>query len=273
MMQKVFSKRNRIILFELVKTDFKLRYQGSFLGVLWSLLKPLMLFAVMYVVFVHFLKFTDGTKSYPVVLLLGISLWSFFTEATGVAMQSVVGRGDIMRKIHFPKGIIVMSSMLSASISLLINLLVVIIIAILTGIQFTANVIYVPLSLVQLFLLTLGLSLLLSTLYVKFRDISPIWEVVTQVIFYAMPIIYPLSMLADRAVAGYPVQQLVMLNPIAQTIQDIRHNLIAPDTVPTTWQVVQNPYLAIVPIIMTILICVIGGYFFAKHSKRFAEMV
>ncbi|MBS7346767.1 MAG: ABC transporter permease, partial [Candidatus Sacchiramonaceae bacterium] len=129
----ILDKKNRVLLYELVKTDFKLRYQGSFLGVLWSVLKPLMLFAVMYTVFVRFLKFTDGTPTYPIVLLLGISLWSFFTEATSVGMQSIVGRGDILRKINFPKYIIILSAMASSLISLSIYLLVVIIFGLFTG--------------------------------------------------------------------------------------------------------------------------------------------
>ena len=98
------------LLKELVKTDFKLRYQGSILGILWSVLKPLALFIVMYTVFVRFLKFTDGTPTFPIVLLLGISLWSFFSEATSVGMRAIVDRGDILRKINFTKVIIVLST-------------------------------------------------------------------------------------------------------------------------------------------------------------------
>jgi ABC-2 type transport system permease protein len=147
----LFDKRNRVILYELVKTDFKLRYQGSFLGIVWSVLKPLLLFAVMYTVFVSFLKFTDGTPQYPIVLLLGISLWSFFTEATNVGMNSIVGRGDILRKINFPKYIIILSAMMSSLISLGINLVVVIIFALLSGISFTPLVVLVPLSIKQAF--------------------------------------------------------------------------------------------------------------------------
>ena len=170
-----FNKKNRILLYELVKTDFKLRYQGSALGVLWSVLKPLMLFAVMYVVFVKFLKFTDGTPTYPIALLLGISLWSFFTEATTVGMQSIVGRGDILRKINFPKYIIILSSMFSALISLFINIIVVLIFAIFTGVKLSWLVLWLPMNFVQLFVLALGISLFLSTLYVKFRDIGHIY--------------------------------------------------------------------------------------------------
>ena len=98
-----------VVFKELVKTDFQLRYQGSFLGMVWSVLKPLMLFAVMYVVFVKFLKFSDGTPTFPISLLCGTCLWSFFSESTSMGMQSIVGRGDLLRKVHFPNYIIVAS--------------------------------------------------------------------------------------------------------------------------------------------------------------------
>ena len=269
----LLDKKNRVLLYELVKTDFKLRYQGSFLGILWSVLKPLMLFAVMYMVFVKFLKFTDGTFQYPIVLLLGISLWSFFTEATSVGMQSIVGRGDILRKISFPKYIIILSAMMSSLISLAINLVVVVIFALVRGIDFTPLVLLTPISILQLFVLAFGLALILSTLYVKFRDIGPIWEVILQVVFYSMPIIYPISQVANITVLGIEAQKLMMLNPIAQTIQDVRRNLISPETVPTAWQIQDNIFIALIPVMLTILIVIIGALYFHRNSKRFAEIL
>lgn len=269
----VLSKQNRVLLYELVKTDFKLRYQGSFLGIVWSVLKPLLLFAVMYMVFVHFLKFTDGTPQYPIVLLLGITLWAFFSEATSVGMQSIVGRGDILRKINFPKYIIILSAMTSSLISLSINLVVVIIFALATGIQFTGLALLAPINILQLFILAFGCSLILSTLYVKFRDIGHIWEVVAQILFYATPIFYPLTMVAGRELFGVSVSQLIMLNPLAQTIQDARHNLISPTTVPTTWEVQTNAIAMAVPLIITALILGIGIWYFSRNSKRFAEIM
>jgi ABC-2 type transport system permease protein len=132
----ILSRRNRILLRELVVTDFKLRYQGSVLGYLWSLLKPLMLFAILYVVFVHFLRFGVGLDHFAVSLLLGIVLWSFFTEATSQGMQAIVGRGDLIRKINFPKYIIVISATISALINLLFNLVVVLVFMIIDGVDF-----------------------------------------------------------------------------------------------------------------------------------------
>ena len=267
----LLNKKNRVLLYELVKTDFKLRYQGSFLGILWSVLKPLLLFAVMYTVFVRFLKFTDGTETYPLVLLLGISVWTFFSEATNVGMQSIVSRGDILRKINFPKYIVILSSMMSALISLGINLGVVVLFMLFSGFDITVNVIFLPLNIIQLFLLAFGLALLLSTLYVKFRDISHIWDVVMQILFYATPIIYPLTQIVDVKFLGIAAQNIIMLSPIAQVIQDIRHNLVSPENVPTVWDVQTNFWVAIIPIVLTALIITIGAIVFKKNSKKFAE--
>lgn len=261
-------KYSRNLLSELVKTDFKLRYQGSILGVLWSVLKPLALFIVMYFVFVRFLKFTDGTPTFPIVLLLGISLWSFFSEATAVGMRSIVDRGDILRKINFPKTIIVLSTTTGSLISLAINIGVVIVFALFSGVQFTWWVLLVPIFVIQIYALAIGLSFILSALYVKYRDIGHIWDVLLQALFYATPIIYPITMVSTN----FPeIAKIMMLSPITQPIQDIRRNLIAPDTVPTTWSMIDQWYIAIIPIVLTIIILIVGVIYFNKHSKSFAE--
>ncbi len=267
-----------IILRELVKTDFLLRYQGSFLGIAWSVLKPLMLFCVMYVVFVKFLRFSDGTDSFPLVLLLGISMWNFFTESTTMGLCSITTRGDLLRKINFPKYIIVVSATINALICMSINLGVVIIACILSGVQFTVNVFWLPINLLQLYLLSLGVALLLSTLNVYFRDAQHIWEVVLQGLFYATPIIYPLSMVEQKLgeVApgvGLLIEKLMLLNPAAQIIQDIRHNLIAPATTPTIWTLSDNVFFQMIPVALTFALLLWGVHVFRKYSPKFAEVM
>ncbi len=267
-----------IILKELVKTDFLLRYQGSFLGIAWSVLKPLMLFCVMYVVFVKFLRFSDGTDTFPLVLLLGISMWNFFTESTTMGLCSITTRGDLLRKINFPKYIIVVSATINALICMSINLGVVIVACILSGVQFTVNVFWLPINLVQLYLLSLGVALLLSTLNVYFRDAQHIWEVVLQGLFYATPIIYPLSMVEQKLgeVApgvGLLVEKLMLLNPAAQIIQDIRHNLIAPATTPTIWTLSDNIFFQMIPVALTFALLLWGVHIFRKYSPKFAEVM
>lgn len=265
-----------VVLKELVKTDFKLRYQGSFLGVAWSVLRPLMLFCVMYVVFAKFLRMSDGTPTYPVVLLLGISTWQFFGEATATGLRAVVDRGDLLRKIHFPNYIVVVSATIGALISLGINLLVVVIFAIFSKIQFTWRVLLLPLNFIELYVLALGAALLMATMYVYFRDIAHLWEVLQQVLFYSIPVIYPLSMVMDNDSLGkwgLIIAKIQLLNPIAQTIQDIRHNLIAPETQPTVWTLVGNPLIAVIPVILAFLLLALGVHVFRKHNRKFAEVM
>lgn len=265
-----------VVLKGLVKTDFKLRYQGSFLGIAWSVLQPLMLFCVMYLVFAKFLRMSDGTPTYPVVLLMGISSWQFFGEATSMGLRSIVDRGDLLRKIHFPNYIVVASATIGSLISLGINFIVVLIFALFNHVQFTWRVALLPLNFLELYILALGFALILGTMYVYFRDISHIWDVFQQVLFYAMPVIYPLSMVIDNQSLGTwgpLIAKIQLLNPIAQTIQDIRHNFIAPDTQPTVWTLIDNPALRMVPLVLAVLILAIGVVVFRKHNRKFAEVM
>lgn len=261
-----------IVLKEMVRTDFKLRYQGSFLGIAWSVLKPLMLFCVMYVVFVKFLKFTDGTPTFPLVLLLGISLWNFFAEATNMGLTAIVGRGDILRKIHFPNYIIVVSATVGALISLAINMCVVLVFCIFNQVHVTWNVLWLPLNFIEFYALALGTALLLAALNVYFRDMQHIWEVLMQVFFYATPIIYPLSLVTEKT--NNPIfAKIMLLSPPAQIIQDIRHNLIAPDTTPTVWKEISNWGIRLIPVALTFFILWLGIHIFRKYSQKFAEVL
>ena len=259
-----------VVLKELVKTDFKLRYEGSFLGIAWSVVQPLMLFAVMYTVFVRFLKFTDGTPTFPIVLLLGITLWNFYAEATSMGMTSIVSRGDLLRKIHFPNSIVVISATVGSLISLGINLVVVLIFSVFTGVHFTWRVLLVPLGIIQLYALALGTALLLSSLFVYFRDVAHIWDVVLQAMFYAIPVIYPIQMVTAISPT---FAKLLLLNPVAQVIQDIRHNLIAPDTTPTVWSFVNSLWIKSIPVLLTVVLLAVGIQVFRKLSSQFAEIM
>ena len=245
-----------VVFKELVKTDFQLRYQGSFLGMVWSVLKPLMLFAVMYVVFVKFLKFSDGTPTFPISLLCGTCLWSFFSESTSMGMRAIVDRGDLLRKIHFPNYIIVASTTMGSMISLGINLVVVILFGFFAHAHYTWRILLVPLSIIQLYCLGLGVALLLGSLYV----------------FYATPIIYPISMVAQNKEFSWAAD-ILMLNPTTQTIMDIRHNLLSPEYVPTVWTMVDNKLLCLLPYVLSAVILWLGIHVFRKYSAKFAEVL
>ena len=256
----------------LVKTDFKLRYQGSFLGVAWSVVKPLLMFCVMYLVFARFLRMSDGTPTYPVVLLLGISSWQFVTDTTNVGLRALVDRGDLLRKIHFPNYIVVVSASMGALISYGINLLVVLLFAVVNRVQFTWRVVLLPLNFVELYCITIGWTLIMATMYVYFRDIAHIWDVFSQLLFYATPIIYPLTYVFQRGGIYARLGSLELLNPWAQTIQDIRHNFIA-QTQPTIWTQFSNWGIRLIPLIITAFILWLGIFVFRKYEKHFAEVM
>ena len=264
-------KNNRVLLKELTKTDFKLRYQGSILGYLWALLRPLMMFAILYLVFGRLLKFGSDIPHYPVYLLAGTTLWSFFTECTNQGIQSIVLRGDLIRKVSFPKYIVVVSATLTAVINLLINMMVVIIFAFLDGVTPTWGWLLIPFVLFEFYVLALGISFLLGAINVKYRDITSIWDVISQALFYAVPIIYPLSMIT---VTSALAAKIILLNPIAQAIQDVRYLLVTTETT-TTWNFISddNFIIKLIPVVITIIFLIWGSWYFRKKSKRFAEEI
>ena len=267
MLERIFSKQNRALLSELVRTDFKLRYQGSVLGYAWSLLRPLLIFIILYVVFVRFLKVGGDTPHFPIYLLLGIVIWNFFNEMTVLSTTSIVGRGDLIRKIRIPRWIIIVSSSLSALINLSLNLVVV---AVFMAINRVGVLDTLPLLVVVLFeayVFALGISLFLSALFVKFRDVSYIWEVALQAGFYLTPILYPLS-----RITNVTLQKLIMLNPMSQIIQDARYTTITHSSL-TIYKVFQGGYYMFIPFIIVIVILASGLLYFRKESRYFAENI
>ena len=265
--KNIFSKKNIILLKELVRTDFKLRYQNSTLGYAWSLLRPLFLFLILYIVFVKFLKLGGDIHNYPVYLLLGIVMWTFFTEITTQSIASVVGRGDLIRKIKIPRWIIIVSVSVSALINLFLNLIIVAIFMIINKVTPSLTMLLFPFVIIEIYVFSLGLSLWLSALYVKYRDISYIWEILMQGLFYLVPILYPLSLISQVW-----MQKIVLLNPIAQAIQAGRYVLISRETV--TFEKVFDGYtLLLVPFTIIAVILVTGILYFRKESKYFAENI
>lgn len=265
---RVWERRNLVLLKELTKTDFKLRYQGSVLGYLWALLRPLMMFAILYVVFAKLLRFGGDIPHYPVYLLTGTVLWSFFTECSQQGIQAMVGRGDLIRKISFPKYIVTVSTTLTAVINLLINLVVVIIFALINGVTPSWSWLLVLPLIFELYLLALGISFLLGSVNVKYRDIGSIWDVLIQALFYAVPIIYPIAMVAETSTWAAKV---ILLNPIAQVIQDVRWSLITPATVTTSGFV--GVWAELVAMGIVLVVFIIGALVFRRRSRFFAEEI
>ncbi len=263
-MKDLFSKRNKAFLRQLVLTEFKIRYQGSFLGYIWSLIKPLLLFIVLYFVFTQIFRFGDDFENFETYLLLGIVLWTFFVEATVGGQGSIVGRGDMIRKVSVPKFAVVLSMSISALINLLLNLVVVFIFIFFTGVDIGPRIVFLPLFLIELFILATICSYILGTLYVKFRDISYIWEVVLQMLFYATPIIYPLMIIENVF-----TQKLLLLNPLAHIIQGAREVTITQQT--TTGYELMGYIGDIVPLVIIVVAGAFAYWLFNKESPDFAE--
>ncbi len=256
-----------VLLRQLVKTDFKLRYQGSILGYVWSLLKPLALFTILLFVFSNFFRVGNEIEHFPQYLLLGIVVWTFFAEAAGNSLSSIVARGDLLRKINFPSSVIVLSTSFSALINFLINMLVVFTFMLIGGVGLRLGIVLVPFVVLELFVFSLAVSFFLSALYVRFRDISNIWDVIMQGAFYATPILYPVSFILNYSQVA---TKILMLNPIAQIIQDLRFLLIT-DQAQRIDQVYGSHWIRLVPLGITALLAILSALYFSSQSKYFAE--
>lgn len=256
-----------ILLKQLVKTDFKLRYQGSVLGYLWSLLRPLLLFAILYVVFARFLKVGNDIPHYPVYLLLGIVLWNYFAEVTSGSVGAIVGRGDLLRKINFPKYVLILAGSFSAFINLLLNFVVIAIFMVLTDVSVGWSALLLVPLIAELFIFSIAVAFFLSTLYVRFRDVSYIWEVILQAAFYATPILYTLTRVPHEAA------RFLIVSPIAQIIQDSRHALVTDKTITISQIYGGDRWIWLIPLGTTALIVIVAATYFRSRSKYFAEEV
>lgn len=259
------SVKNRAILREMVATDFKVRYQSSVLGYAWSLLKPLLLFAVLYVLFTYIAPIGQGIEHYGVTLLLGIVLWSFFAETTMIGASSIVSHGDILRKVSIPRYLVVIASSFSALINMALSMIVVFVFAFLNGLTPELSWLLLPLIIVELFILGLGVAFILATAYVRFRDVTYIWEVVLQAGFYSSAIIFPMTIVPEKW------RDHFFLNPIVQIVQDARAALIPSGNQVTIWNSIANDAIRLVPFIIILVIAVVGYKYFKSQSKYFAE--
>lgn len=271
-MQKLKNryKYSYILLRQLVITDFKLRYQGSFLGYIWSLLRPLALFGVLYFVFGVAFNLGDTIPHYPVYLLIGIVLWNYFIEVTVGSVSAIVSKGDLLRKINFPKYVIVLSGSVSALINLAINFFVVAIFMYFNHVSLTLSIVWLPILIIELFIFSIAVAFLLSSLFVKFRDVNYIWEVIIQALFYATPVLYPIVYVIEHASLG--AAQLMMLNPVAQIIQDVRYVAIT-DSTQTITSIFGTNISRLYPVLIVLLVCVVALPYFRARSKFFAEEV
>ena len=250
--------------------DFKMKYAGSTLGYVWSLVKPLMLFTMLYLVFGRVFRLGAISHYYPLSLLLGIVLITFFQDATTLGMNSLVARESLLRKLSFPRVIIPTSATLTAAITFGINLIA--IVAFVAWNRLVPQVdwlLIIPL-LLELYIFTLAIALVLSALFVRFRDTSQIWELVLQVFFYASPVVYPIGYLPPW------VRKLAFINPFTQVLQDIRALVLSPDLKPNRITVTDAfgfGAARLIPLAVVALMAGAAWRFFKRDEPYFAERV
>jgi len=241
----------------LVISDLKVKYQSSVLGFAWSMLNPLLMMLVLYVVFKNIFKFTE--EHFDLYLLIGIVAWRFLTNGTITAMTSIAGKPSLVTKIYIPREILTFSITMSAFISSILEFAVLIPLLLILGASLSFTILLFPLIHALFFLNVYGINLALSSLYVYYRDLNQIWDLVLQVGFYAAPIIYPLSLVPEKYMFYY------MLSPITRLIIMYRDILLYGN--------VPSVYDFIIVAGFGLIFLVIGTHLFRKLSPRFAEEV
>jgi ABC-2 type transport system permease protein len=253
----------------LAVSDFKLKFFGSVLGYLWQLMRPLMLFGVLYLVFVQFVRLGGETvPHYPGVLLIGIVTYMFFASSTGGCVTAVLKRETLVRKIEFPRLVIPLTVVLVAYFDLVLNFIAVFIFVLANGVEPRWTWLELIPLLMAVGVLATGIGMLVSALYVRFRDVEPIWEVLLQVFFYVSPILYPIELVAERG--GEDVQQAMMLNPLAAILQQMRHAVIDPNA-QSAGAAAGGWVWILIPAGIIIGLFALGLWVFNREAPRIAE--
>jgi ABC-2 type transport system permease protein len=248
-------------------TEYKMKYAESALGYVWSIAKPLAMFAVLYTVFGRFFKLSVGFEHYPLYLLIGIVLWVFFVDATSLAMTSLVARAALLRKLAFPHLVIPLSVTLSAAMTFLVNLLVVAVFVAANHIRPNLAWLWIPLLLVELLVFTLGVGLVLASAFVRLRDVLQLWELLIQLLFFASPIMYPVGFLPPWA------KPVAFISPVVQVMQDMRAVVVGGPQAITAETVYGTSWGYAVPIGFCLLVFAFGLWIFKRESPWFAERV
>lgn len=249
-------------------TDFKLTYFGSVLGYIWSFAQPLLFFGVLYLMFAVVLsgKLSAGVVDFPVLLLMNIVLFNFFTQATGGAVASVVQRENLVRKMHFPRLVIPLAVVTTAAMQLILNLIVVLCFMTAYGVRPRLTWLLLPVILVALAALTCGVAMFLSALYVRYRDVAPIWSVISQALFYASPIFITIEAVE---VHGHNLARYYLFNPLAAILQQARHWMIG--HTPSVPQIMGGYGWALVPLFLLLAILAVGYLTFSRMAPSIAE--
>jgi ABC-2 type transport system permease protein len=258
--------------FNIARTEWKLRFFGSVLGYVWQLVRPLLLFGVLYVFFTVISHIgrsgLPGEQFYGAQLLASIVLFTFFAEATGGSVRSVLDNENLVRKIQFPRMVIPMAVVLQSLFNLGLNLVVLLLFSLAAGVRPMLTWLELPLIIALLVVFTTGLAMLLSSLFVFFRDVRPIWDVLTQVLFYASPVIIPIEVV--QAKVSSTVLHIYMLSPLATTLQQFRHAMITNAT-PSARALLGGPLPLLGPIAVAVGLFVVGFTVFNRTAPYVAE--
>jgi ABC-2 type transport system permease protein len=249
-------------------TQFKSKYAGAALGYVWSLAKPLAYFGVLWLVFAHLLRTANQTAHFTLFLLIGILLFTFFTDTVGVMLPSIVGGGSILRRLAFPPILVPLSASVGICITFLANLSAVVVFIALDRLAPEARWLLVIPLLLELYAFCLGVGLLFAALYVRFRDVGQIWELGSQLLFFASAIFYPIGILPLWA------QRIAFVNPFVQVMQDTRHVILGvsgPNDISAA-----DVYGAggrLIPLAVALLLLVGALAYFRRDARYFAERV
>ena len=247
-------------------TEFKRVYFGTVLGYVWSLIRPLMLFGVLLFVFTKVFKIgSKEAEYYPVLLLLGIVTFTFFQEATVNAVGSVTAQEGVVRKTQFPRLVIPLSTVITSGLNFCLNLVVVLGFILAFGVTPMWTWLLFPVALLALVVLTTAVSMALSVLFVRFRDVAIIWTVAAQVLFYATPILYPIEALGNER-----YEHILMINPLAVIFEQIRVWVLEPNA-PTAVEAAGGATGLIPAAVIFIAVCAFGAWIFKREAPRIAE--
>jgi ABC-2 type transport system permease protein len=257
-------RRFRELLYLISVTEFKKTYFGTVLGYVWSVLRPLLLFGILLFVFTKIFRLGSTVPHYPVLLLFNVVLFGFFSEATGASVMSVVSQEGVVRKTQFPRLVIPLSVVVVSLFNLGINLIVVVVFVLAFGVSPHWTWLLFPLVIFALFVFATTVSMLLSSLYVRFRDTAIIWAVVSTALFYATPVLYPI----EKVPSSY--RDLILLNPLSPLFEQARKWVIDPSA-PGAVAAAGGWTHLLAPIAIFVVICALGVWYFNRAAPRIAE--
>jgi ABC-2 type transport system permease protein len=252
------------LLYLISVTEFKRTYFGTVLGYLWSLARPLMLFGVLLAVFTQVFRVGSQVPHYPELLLLNVVLFGFFQEATGTAVGSIVGQESVVRKTQFPRLVIPLAVVLTSFFNLALNLVVVFVFMLAFGVTPMWTWLLFPVVLLLLIAITVAVSMTVASLYPRFRDMAIIWTVLSTVLFYGTPILYPIEAVPET------LRHIILLNPLTPVFELARLWMIDPGA-PTPAEAAGGFVRLLVPIALYVGTCVLAAWVFNREAPRIAE--